>query len=179
MGNVDETTAALVRDDSTGQLRLVTEKQLFVPGPHESIVEERKLIKLASHEAVIVKDSDGTMGVHYGNKEKETKERPRAFFLPPHSEIVTLNWSSGMRRLKRDLNIQFFDLRPGYMWFEFECRTSDNVELVLETTFFWEVVDMMKMAIFIMSTTSQKNVVSNTSSTLSEVRHSNSNHMYP
>ena len=100
---------------------------------------------MASHEAVIVKDSDGTMGVHYGNPQRETKERPRAFFLPPHSEIVSLNWSSGMRRAKRDLKIQFFDLRPGYMWFEFKCRTSDNVELVLETTFFWEATDMMKM----------------------------------
>ena len=26
-----------------------------------------------------------------------------------------------------------------YMSFEFNCRTSDNVEMILEGTFFWEV----------------------------------------
>jgi hypothetical protein len=31
------------------------------------------------------------------------------------------------------------------MSFEFNCRTSDNVELVLEGTFFWEVVDLPAM----------------------------------
>jgi len=34
------------------------------------------------------------------------------------------------------------------MSFEFNCRTSDNVELVLEGTFFWEVVDIPKMLRF-------------------------------
>jgi len=31
------------------------------------------------------------------------------------------------------------------MSFEFNCRTSDNVELVLEGTFFWEVTDLPAM----------------------------------
>jgi len=31
-----------------------------------------------------------------------------------------------------------FDCRAQFMSFEFNCRTSDNVELVLEGTFFWE-----------------------------------------
>ena len=31
------------------------------------------------------------------------------------------------------------------MSFEFNCRTADNVELVLEGTFFWQVVDVEKM----------------------------------
>ena len=31
------------------------------------------------------------------------------------------------------------------MSFEFNCRTADNVELVLEGTFFWEVVDLQAM----------------------------------
>ena len=34
---VDDEHAVLVRDKSTGQVRLVTEKQLFVPGPNETI----------------------------------------------------------------------------------------------------------------------------------------------
>merc|ERR1712008_480926 len=38
-----------------------------------------------------------------------------------------------------------FDCRPQFMWNEIDCRTQDNVELVLETTLFWEVVDLSVM----------------------------------
>lgn len=142
---VDEEHAVLVRDQSTGQLRLVTEPQLFVPGAHEDIERVQSLIRLADHEAVIVKDKDGNICVHYGSPDKQLPGRPRAFFLPPYAEIMPLLWSRGMRREVRDLKIERFDLRPGYMWFEFDCRTSDNVELVLETTMFFEVVDLEVM----------------------------------
>merc|ERR1719191_1414333 len=54
-------------------------------------------------------------------------------------------WSRGRRRDRRDLHIRKFDTRPQYMWFEFNCRTSDNVELILEGTFFWEVSDLPGM----------------------------------
>jgi len=50
-----------------------------------------------------------------------------------------------MRRLKRDLKIDRFDCRPQFMWNEIDCRTKDNVELVLETTLFWEVTDLAVM----------------------------------
>jgi len=50
-----------------------------------------------------------------------------------------------MRRLKRDLKINRFDIRPQFMWNEIDCRTKDNVELVLETTLFWEVTDLAQM----------------------------------
>merc|ERR1712139_217767 len=43
------------------------------------------------------------------------------------------------------LYIDRFDCRPQFMSFEFNCRTSDNVELILEGTFFWEVVDLPTM----------------------------------
>ena len=32
-----------------------------------------------------------------------------------------------------------------FMSFEFNCRTADNVELILEGTFFWEVIDLQTM----------------------------------
>merc|ERR1711998_545991 len=35
-----------------------------------------------------------------------------------------------------------------YMSFEFNCRTQDNVELILEGSFFWEVVDLKAMLKF-------------------------------
>ena len=32
-----------------------------------------------------------------------------------------------------------------YMSFEFNCRTRDNVELTLEGSFFWEIIDLPAM----------------------------------
>merc|ERR1719262_523071 len=142
---VDAEHAVLVRDKSTGQVRLVTENQLFVPGPHDTIDEIRELIKLADHEALIVKDQEGLFKYYYGSDEKRGKDQPRSFFLPPCHDIVQLCWSRGRRREKRDLLIERFDTRAQYMSFEFNCRTKDNVELVLEGTFFWEVVDLPLM----------------------------------
>lgn len=142
---IDQETAVLVRDTATGQVRLVTEEQLFVPGPSELIQETRKLIKLEDHEAMIVKDKEGVARFHYGTPEKHAEAGPRSFFLEPFAAIAELWWSSGLRRAKRDLKITRFDCRPQYMWFEFDCRTADNVELVLEATFFWEVTDLAKL----------------------------------
>jgi len=65
--------------------------------------------------------------------------------LEPYDEIVKLCWSKGRRRESRNLFIERFDCRPQFMSFEFNCRTSDNVELILEGTFFWEVVDLPAM----------------------------------
>merc|ERR1712110_1327357 len=37
------------------------------------------------------------------------------------------------------------DTRSQYAFFEYEVRTSDNVELTLEGTIFWQVIDVQKM----------------------------------
>jgi hypothetical protein len=142
---IDDEHAVLVRDKCTGQVRLVTEKQLFVPSADESIEQIQTLIRLADHEALIVKDNEGHFHYYYGSEKKRKDGQPRAFFLPPYSGIVELCWSRGRRREKRDLMISRFDCRAQYMSFEFNCRTKDNVELVLEGTFFWEVVDLPLM----------------------------------
>lgn len=142
---VDDDHAVLVRDKATGQLRLVTENQLFVPKANESIEEVRTLIRLADHEAMIVKNKDGEYRNYYGSEEKRAKGTPRSFFLMPYEQIVSVCWSKGRRRENRSLVIDRFDCRPQFMSFEFNCRTSDNVELVLEGTFFWEVHDLPLM----------------------------------
>jgi len=134
---VDEETAVLVRNKRTGQQYLVTEKILFVPSEDEEVTEVQKLIKLADYEACIVRDRSGKDKIYFGSNEEE-----RCFFLPPYSELVELLWSRGRRRQSRDLRIKKLDLRPMFMSFEFNCRTKDNVELVLEGSFFWEVVDL-------------------------------------
>jgi len=142
---VDGEHAALVRDSSTGQMRLVTKPQLFVPGPTETIVEVRGLIKLAEHEAMIVKDKDGAFQYYYGSDAKRAPTQPRAFFLPPYAEIQKIWWSRGPRRERKDVSFERFDCRPHFMKFEFNCRTSDNVELVLEGVLFWELIDLPAM----------------------------------
>jgi hypothetical protein len=159
---VDDDHAVLVRNKQTGQLRLVTERQLFFPGEHDAIENVQELIKLADHEAMILKDAEGKFHYKYGSKAQKAARRgvddvvvcdeisdegdgPCSFFLPPYHSIVQLCWSRGRRREKRDLYINRFDCRAQYMSFEFNCRTKDNVELVLEGTFFWEVVDLPLM----------------------------------
>lgn len=141
---IDGEHAALVRDNSTGQLRLVSERQLFVPGPNDTIEQVRDLIKLAEHEAMIIKDGDGVFHYYYGDP-KRANGQPTSFFLPPHAEVQQIYWSRGPRRGRKDVSFERFDMRPHFMKFEFNCRTSDNVELVLEGVLFWEVVDLPAM----------------------------------
>jgi hypothetical protein len=140
---VDESTAVLVRNKRSGQLRLVTEKMLFIPSNDEEVLEVRQLVKLADYEACIVRDKTGKDIFYFGKNDSQ-----RSFFLPPHSELVSLIWSRGRRRERRDLKIKKIDLRPMYMSFEFNCRTNDNVELVLEGSFFWEIFDLQEMMKF-------------------------------
>ena len=129
---VDQETAVLVRNKRSAQQYLVTDKQLFIPTKDEEIIEVRKLIKLADYEGCIVRDKDGKDFFYFGSNDDQ-----RSFFLPPHSNLVQLKWSKGRRRDIRNLIISKLDLRPQYMSFEFNCRTADNVELVLEGSFFW------------------------------------------
>merc|ERR1712072_1514491 len=117
----------------------------FVPGPHDSTEEIRELIKLAEHEAMVLKDMEGNFQYYYGSDGKRAPDQPKAFFLPPHSEIVPIWWSRGPRRERKDVSFERFDCRPHFMKFEFNCRTSDNVELVLEGVLFWELVDLPAM----------------------------------
>merc|ERR1712216_231382 len=137
---IDDETAVLIRNKRDGQQRLVVEKQVYVPGNDDEVLEVRKLIKLAEHEACIVRGKEGVDEFYFGKNPGQ-----RAFFLPPHSHLVPLTWSRGRRRERRDLRIEKLDLRPSFMSFEFNCRTADNVELILEGTFFWEVSDCQTM----------------------------------
>mmetsp|Transcript_77726 Transcript_77726/g.137725 ORF Transcript_77726/g.137725 Transcript_77726/m.137725 type:complete len:687 (-) Transcript_77726:141-2201(-) len=141
---IDSETAVLVRDTLQGGLHLIQEHGLFFPRPEDEIVSVQKLIRLADHEAIVLKDASGAFNFFYGSDELRG-DQPRAFFLPPYNEIVTHLWSRGRRRQTRDLQITHLDTRPQFMNFEFNSRTSDNVELILEGTFFWQLVDVHKM----------------------------------
>ncbi|MBA3534392.1 MAG: hypothetical protein H0T73_20920 [Ardenticatenales bacterium] len=137
--NIDEHTAVLVRDTTTGNLELITEQQVFVPAPNQEIIEVRNRIRLEDHETVIIKDRAGRYVFRRGSDEQ------RSFFLDPYSELVTLRWSSGLHKDTKGLWITHLDLRPKFMWYEFEVRTQDNVELVLGLTFFWQITNVQSM----------------------------------
>ena len=154
---IDTETAVQVRSKRTGELILISKETkeasdaelsaggLFFPKAEEEIVEVQNLIKLADYECMIVKNAAGELNFYYGAGEKRDANKPRAFFIPPHHSIYSLTWSRGRRREKRDLNIDRLDLRPQFMSFEFNTRTSDNVELVLEGTFFWQIENVETM----------------------------------
>ncbi len=137
--NIDDEKAVLVRDIASGQLSLVTEKQVFIPNAQQEVVVTQKLVRLEDHETVVVRERDGSYTFHYGSNDV------RAFFLEPYTELVQFWWSSGLHKDSRSLKINRLDSRPKFMWYEFEVRTRDNVELVLGITFFWQIVDVERM----------------------------------
>lgn len=135
--NVDSETAVLVRDRGTGQQRLIKEKQLYRPTAEDVIVEERKVIRMEPYHAAVVLDNR-TGGMEY-------RKGPLNFFLEPHTQLLHMNWSTGLRKESRNLRITLFDTRPHFMWYDFEARTKDNVELSLSVTFFWSAADLKAM----------------------------------
>jgi regulator of protease activity HflC (stomatin/prohibitin superfamily) len=141
---VDEQTAVRIRNKQSGKIQLLTDKGLFMPQPQEEIMEVQQLLVLMDYEAVILKDAHGQFTFFYGDDTKRG-DKPRSFFVPPYHELNTLTWSKGRRRDARSLRIQKIDCRPQFMNFEFNCRTNDNVELILEGTFFWEISDVEQM----------------------------------
>lgn len=93
---------------------------------------------------MIIVNPSGSLDFFYGDDAKRGS-KPRAFFIQPHHAPYTLTWSRGRRRERRDLKIERIDCRPQFMSFEFNTRTADNVELVLEGTFFWQIENVEVM----------------------------------
>lgn len=137
--NIDDENAVLIRDIMTGQLELITTPQVFIPSATQEVTGVRHRIRLADHEVVIIKDSTGKYIFRRGS------DTDRSFFIEPYTELVRLNWSTGIHKDQRTLIVSHLDLRPKFMWYEFEARTQDNVELVINVTFFWEIIDIETM----------------------------------
>eukprot|EP01059_Diplonema_ambulator_P031671 TRINITY_DN5891_c0_g1_i1.p1 TRINITY_DN5891_c0_g1~~TRINITY_DN5891_c0_g1_i1.p1 ORF type:complete len:711 (+),score=260.75 TRINITY_DN5891_c0_g1_i1:76-2208(+) len=145
---VDEHHAVLVRDASTASLHLVDTHGLFFPKPYEQIIEVREKIVLEQYVTVVCKDHTGRF--YYASGDMTLPEEQRgpgpAFFLPPHHELVTASWSTDLRMEHTTYEeVSRFDSRPRYMNYEFECRTLDNVSLLVDVTFFWRIIDVRSM----------------------------------
>eukprot|EP00299_Pterocystis_sp_00344_P017537 c8786_g1_i1.p1 GENE.c8786_g1_i1~~c8786_g1_i1.p1 ORF type:complete len:473 (+),score=138.88 c8786_g1_i1:115-1533(+) len=138
--HIDKNTAVLVRNLRTGEKDLITKQQVFFPNADQEIMETRTRMKLENHQVAVIKDKDGGYVYKRGAVDSE-----RSFFIGPYDNLVEVWWSSGLTKTERSLKITLFDLRPKFMWFDFEARTKDNVELKLGLTFFWNIVDVPVM----------------------------------
>lgn len=136
---IDEHHAVMIRNMTTGQRELITTPQVFIPSPTQTIDSIPGRIRLEDHETMIIRDRDGRYIFRSG------QDTERSFFLDPYQEAVTLRWSSGIHKDSRSLQVTRIDTRPKFMWFEFEVRTQDNVELVIGITFFWQITDVEGM----------------------------------
>lgn len=134
----DADTAVLVLDKESGVQRLVTTIGPFFPGPYEQVIETRSRIRVAPHQVAVTRGLDGSYTFYNGS----SSGQGTSFFLEPHKELVTMKWSldhSGT------MNVDKIDRRAQYGAFSCTVRTSDNVELVLEGTIFWQVIDVPTM----------------------------------
>jgi len=136
--------AALVQSTRDGQLRLVTKEGLFFPGPYENVLEMREIVRVEPHEAVVTVDNMGRYTFYDGSKPSGNRTEPgAAFFLPPHSQKVTMRWT-GLDGESID-EVTEIDMRSQYMPFSYVVRTLDNVQMQISGTLFWQVTDVPTM----------------------------------
>merc|ERR1711998_386782 len=138
--HIDEHHAVKLRNTDTGTMQLVTEHGLFIPGPYQEVLEVQRKIILEEYERMAYKDETGKF--HYVSGDSEM----RNFFLPPFCEVLEQEWSTDLRKEHEQCELVWrFDMRPRYMNYEFNCRTIDNVELVVDVSFYWQIIDVQSM----------------------------------
>merc|ERR1711998_697802 len=138
--NIDEHHAVKLRNTDTGTVELITEHGLFIPGPYQEDVQVQKKIVLEEYERMAYKDETGRFHFVSGDSEM------RNFFLPPFCEVLKQEWSIDLRKEHKECErVWRFDMRPRYMNYEFNCRTIDNVELVVDVSFYWQIIDVQSM----------------------------------
>merc|ERR1711939_732704 len=138
--NIDEHSAVMYRNEDVGTMELRTEHGLFIPGPYQEILEVQKKIILEKYERMVYKDMTGKFIYVSGDTDN------RNFFLPPFCEVVTQEWSTDLKKEHGTWEkVWRFDMRPSYMNYEFNCRTIDNVELVVDVSFYWQIIDVQSM----------------------------------
>lgn len=142
-------TALLVQDVQSGTQRLVSQTGLYVPRPYEEILEERRLVHVLPHEAVVVRDAQGQLTLHNGGWRQDGEGPGTAFFLQPYHRIVEMQWSDYSQppelQSTAKIPVTKIDMRAKKMFFSYNVRTSDNVKLILGGTIFWKVSSLATM----------------------------------
>lgn len=142
---LDSNLAVLLEDQTNGIQTLNTTEGPFVPVPYTQVIEERPLVRVMPHQGVIVRDAAGMMTFHEGGE--NAIGEGTSFFLYPYTHIVVMMWSSydGSHAPGTKVPVDFIDRRSRRMFYRYEGRTKDNVELILDGTVFWQVSDIEKM----------------------------------
>jgi len=106
--------------------------------------EVEQLVSIPSSEERKKKKDRVDLDLHLSKKPKDRNE-DRSFFIPPYCELVKVHWWQSDDVKVTAQYITHFDLRPQFMTYEFTCRTCDNVELVIDLTFFWQIISLQEM----------------------------------
>merc|ERR1711953_7324 len=147
-----------VRSKKDGQQRLITPQKHrgpFFPAQYDEVVEVRHLIRIEPHEVVIAADEKNHI-IYYDGRTGDGSGL--AVFLPPYYQQITMLWGSGTSAedLKNNIvnnkmdvaykvPVSKIDVRKLYAFFRYNVRTSDKVEMMLEGTIVWQIVDVPKM----------------------------------
>jgi len=145
----------LVRDISSGQQTLITEPQMFVPSKVQEVLNSQDLIVLKEYEVMVLVDPEGRFVFKHGWTKNEA-----SFFVPPYHKILKLKWTkSSVRKAlaegsKKDNamtavideeEFEKIDVRHRFMSYAFVVRTHDNVEIILDIVFGWQIVNVEQM----------------------------------
>lgn len=110
------------------------------------LVQEKTVLQIFERMAYI--DPEGHTTFKSGAKESD-----RNFFLPPFCKWVEQEWSIDKKKEhKQTVRMKVFDVRPQYMQYQFSCRTVDNVELIVDVSFYWSIMEDAGMQSMIMKT---------------------------
>lgn len=136
--NIDEHHCVIVRNIDDGTLVQITKHGLFIPTPYQVIEEVRKKIVLQEFERMAYINPQGDTIFMHGDVPEQ-----KNFFLPPYCQKVVQEWSTDLHKEHQEVEqIWRFDTRPTYMQYEFACRTVDNVELIVDVSFYWEITNI-------------------------------------
>lgn len=140
---VNQHSAVYVFNHDDGSYELIQMNDqpfMFFPSPTQDVVDTRERIRLEQHEVMVIVDKDGHYTFMKGS------DNSGSFFIPPYCHALEQEWSTDLQKSHEETTIvSRFDLRPSYMDFEFLIRTKDNVEIIIDLNFYWQIVDIEKM----------------------------------
>jgi len=123
---------------------------MFVPSEIQEVISAQDLIVLKEYEVMVLVDPVGRFVFNHGWIQKEA-----SFFVPPYNKILKLRWTkSSVRKALAEGKMETvtdqedcdrIDVRHRFMSYAFVVRTHDNVEIILDIVFGWQVVNVEKM----------------------------------
>merc|ERR1711988_62960 len=125
-------------DQATGQVRVERGEAIIVPGPNEEAINEVT-------DAINVDDETAVLVMSKLSGQQRLVTDKGLFFPDKYDEDVKNNVVRNAKQVAFKIPVTKIDMRPQYAFFEYTVRTSDNVELVLEGTIFWQANDVAKM----------------------------------